>query len=362
MKSPRTRQVAGAFAATLLLATAFAGSGQARSAVRPDNSERPRLSGTFVDGAVVSTDNGRWRNSPTSFRYQWLQCDRNGGSCFDITGQTTPQYQLRSTDVGHRLRSRVTACNDDGCSAADSAASPIVSARAAPASTKAPTVTGAAVVGQTLRTDNGEWTNGVTDFDYQWQRCDRNGASCANIGGATRETYRVSGGDVGFRLRSAVNAENNRGSATAVSAPTAIVQPPLPGGAIKLPSGETSIPVTSVASPERLIASGVQFEPAVIRSRSEPLIGRFRVTDTRGYVVRDALVYAIGVPANRVSLESERPTDVNGWATFTYQPLRGMPTARGATVVFFVRTRKPGDDLLAGVSNRRLVSVRVVAG
>ena len=58
----------------------------------------------------------------------------------EIAGQTGAQYQVRAADVGRRLRSQVTACNSDGCSAALSAASPIVSARAAPQNTRAPTV------------------------------------------------------------------------------------------------------------------------------------------------------------------------------------------------------------------------------
>jgi len=37
----------------------------------------------------------------------------------------------------------------------------------------------------------------------------------------------------------------------------------------------------------------------------------------------------------------------------------GQPIARGAQITFFVRARKPGEDLLAGISSRRLVSLRV---
>jgi hypothetical protein len=51
-------------------------------------------------------------------------------------------------------------------------------------------------------------------------------------------------------------------------------------------------------------------------------------------------------------------TGTDGWATITLLPTRLMPLHRAA-VVFFVRARKPGDNLLAGVSTRRLVQVRV---
>jgi hypothetical protein len=59
-----------------------------------------------------------------------------------------------------------------------------------------------------------------------------------------------------------------------------------------------------------------------------------------------------------VSLSGEAVTGQDGWATITYQILPRQPIARGVQITFFVRARKPGDDLLAGVSSRRLVSLR----
>jgi len=38
-----------------------------------------------------------------------------------------------------------------------------------------------------------------------------------------------------------------------------------------------------------------------------------------------------------------------------------MPLAKGGALVIFVRARKPGENLLAGVSTRRLVQVRIKA-
>jgi hypothetical protein len=51
-------------------------------------------------------------------------------------------------------------------------------------------------------------------------------------------------------------------------------------------------------------------------------------------------------------------TGPDGWATIQFFPTRLMPLHRAA-VVFFVRARKPGDNLLAGVTARRLVQVRI---
>jgi hypothetical protein len=50
----------------------------------------------------------------------------------------------------------------------------------------------------------------------------------------------------------------------------------------------------------------------------------------------------------------ETPTDGTGWATIQIRPTRNLPLRRG-DLVMFVRARKPGDSLLAGVSTRRLV-------
>ena len=50
-----------------------------------------------------------------------------------------------------------------------------------------------------------------------------------------------------------------------------------------------------MALPERLNIARVEFQPSVLRSRA-PFTGRFRIMDTRGYAVRDALVYVVGVP------------------------------------------------------------------
>lgn len=78
-----------------------------------------------------------------------------------------------------------------------------------------------------------------------------------------------------------------------------------------------------------------------------------------GQLAFGALVYAIAVPANRVTNASEVTTDSSGWATMTFRPLKGLPMKSGAQLTFFVRARKSGENPLAGVSSRRLVSVRV---
>ena len=225
-----------------------------------------------------------------------------------------------------------------------------------------PSVTGTAQVGGTLTAQNGDWAGTQPlSYAYQWRRCGRGGASCVNVPGATAQTYTLVSADRGHRMRVHVTASNSAGSSSAVSRPTAVVRaasPSGPSGQIKLPDGKVSIPVTAVASPERLIVSGVAFTPSVVRSRS-PFTARFRATDTRGFVVRGALVYMIGLPYGRIANVPEQETSTDGWVTFQVQPTARLPLVDGGALVVFVRARKPGDNVLAGVSTRRLVQVRL---
>jgi hypothetical protein len=91
-----------------------------------------------------------------------------------------------------------------------------------PASTAPPTIAGTPQQGQTLTASPGTWDNGPTPA-YQWQRCDAAGAACADVAGATAQTYVVPSTDVGATLRVNVTATNRFGTATAQSAQTAVV-------------------------------------------------------------------------------------------------------------------------------------------
>ena len=225
-----------------------------------------------------------------------------------------------------------------------------------PENTEPPAVVGTPQDGELLAAKDGEWTGeDPTAFSYQWQSCDAAGANCASINGATAKIYRVATADVGKRVRVQVIAKNSTGSSTAMTQPTAAVA--RPAGATQVADGRYSIPATSVKEPYRLIISGVQFAPTVLRSRQE-FTGRFRVTDTRGYVVRDAIVLVTGVPLGWINQPQEVKTTVDGLATLQLQPTTRLRLVRGGSMVMFIRARKEGDNLLAGISSRRLVRVR----
>src|SRR6266511_3913907 len=124
-----------------------------------------------------------------------------------------------------------------------------------PAITAPPLIGGSAQVGSTLVATTGSWRGDTPiRFALQWRRCTKAGDGCGNIKRSEEETYTLRNADAGHRLRVVVTATNAAGSSSAPSAATdVVVRPPtLPQGAIKLPSGEISIPVSSVF-PARLV-------------------------------------------------------------------------------------------------------------
>jgi hypothetical protein len=228
-----------------------------------------------------------------------------------------------------------------------------------------PGITGTPREGDSLTATEGTWEDGESlTYAYQWQRCDAAGANCADItGGATTKSYQAQAADVGKTLRVQIAATDKDGSSQAVSAITRDIvargaDPTVrPAGAQRLQDGTYSIPASSVSLPERLNIATVQFQPQPLRSRT-PFTGRFRVMDTRGYAVRDALVYVVGVPFSRINQPAEVKTGVDGWATIQMTPTARLTLRNGYFLTMFVRARKEGGDLLAGVSTRRLVSLR----
>lgn len=329
----------------------------------PSNTAKPSVSGTVAVGSTLTATSGSWTGTPSTFTftYQWQRCP-SSGSCSSITSATANTYVISSSDAGSKLRVAVTAANRAGSSSAESDQTGTVpggTTVTAPKNTSLPTISGTASSGQTLAASTGGWTGSSLSFAYQWQRCNTNGNGCSPVAGATKSQYTLGSSDVDRRMRVRVDASNSAGSASATSDPTAVVGASGPSGAITLPNGEISVPVTSVSLPERLIVSGVQFSPTRITSRTNPVTARFRVTDTRRYAVRGALVYLIGLPYGRITQPAEAQTAEDGWATLTLQPTARMPLAKGSALVLFVRARKAGDNLLAGVSSRRLVQITV---
>jgi hypothetical protein len=153
--------------------------------------------------------------------------------------------------------------------------------------------------------------------------------------------------------------EDNLGSLTVTASIGTTTVPVGPAGAIRLPDGRISIPVTSVSLPDHLVISRIQFTPNPVRSRTA-IEARFRVVDSRGYVVRNALVRAVALPYGWTRKTPEVTTGSDGYAYLSIRPTRKMPVSNDHALVLFVRARKQGDSVLGGVSTRRLVQVPLV--
>lgn len=176
--------------------------------VAPSNVTAPVISGSTSLGSVLSTTNGTWSGVPATFSYTY-QWKRNGSP---IGGATASTYTTVVADSTANITCDVTA--DNGVAPTATAGSnTLTMANYTPANTVPPSVTGTAVVGQTLSTTNGTWTNSPSSFTYQWYR----GATL--ISGATSSTYTLVQADAGntSNIKCVVTATNSAGSVNADS-------------------------------------------------------------------------------------------------------------------------------------------------
>jgi len=76
----------------------------------PVNTTPPAVTpaGTAVNGAVLTTTNGTWTNTPTSYVRQW---ERDG---LPIGGQTATTYTTTISDQGHNVGCQIYGVNAGG--------------------------------------------------------------------------------------------------------------------------------------------------------------------------------------------------------------------------------------------------------
>jgi len=233
-----------------------------------------------------------------------------------------------------------------------------------PPNTQPPTIAGTPQEGQTLTASPGTWGGSGLKFTYQWQRCDQNGGSCADVSSATATTYRLQHVDAGNTLRISVTATDSSGaSASAVSVPTAVIAALPQASVTGCPAGKGTAAVAQLTSPARLNIDRFSVTPHPIQANTTNVVATLHVSDTCNQSVSGALVYVTPVPYNQFSIPREQATDANGNVTLQLNRQTGFPAAnRQQLLVLFARARKPGDPVLAGVSTRRLISTPVQLG
>jgi hypothetical protein len=358
----RTLVLLAAIALTLVAATQVA----ARANAGPTNTEDPVISGPATVGGKLTSTKGVWSGSGITYKVQWLRCkaepasDSSASTCSAISGATTPEYLIVSDDLGKRLRSRVSASTKGGTTQATSEPTSVVTTEGGkPANSTTPSVSGSALVGSALTGSPGKWVGDQPiTYSYSWLRCDKDGNSCKAISGAAKTSYKIVEADTDKTLRFRVVAKNARGKGDAFSNQTDVVQDAGggTGGVITLPNGEKSVDVKDVPKGERLIVDKVSFDPNPLTSPTAPILVRIKVKDTRGYVVRNAIVFIRSTPLLTTGGDNS-PTATDGWVAYQLVPRTPLELRTGFSIQFFAKAYRKGDDTLAGISGTRLVQV-----
>lgn len=166
-------------------------------------------------GSVLQASNGSWTGAPTTYTYQWQDCNSAASSCANASAPSTSQtYTIKSADVGFYMRVGETASNATGASAvAYSTVTPIVttSSSGLPVLTTAPTLSGSAVEGSTITLVPGTFSNETTQ-DGTWEDCpSASSTTCTSITN-TGNTWVTISADVGKYVRLEETATNANGN------------------------------------------------------------------------------------------------------------------------------------------------------
>jgi alpha-tubulin suppressor-like RCC1 family protein len=141
----------------------------------PVNTVAPTVSGEARIGSEMTLSIGTWTESPTSYAYQWFQCDEattvssiEPDVCYAIDGATSWRYEVDVADAWMFLVAEVTARNALGSAVKYSASSEEIDGSVL----NAPTISGTPVVGATLSIE--AWWSEVPapSVSAEWFACD----------------------------------------------------------------------------------------------------------------------------------------------------------------------------------------------
>jgi surface antigen len=157
------------------------------------NTREPAVVGTAQVGVELSADQGAW-TPKASIAYQWVV----DGT--EVPGATSSTFTPRPQDVAKPVRVEILASRPGYLTAL------VASPATAPAlhgvfhSTRAPEVTGTAMVGHTLHSSSGSWSLDAVTLSFQWY------AGSQKIAGATSAAYQPTPADAGLPLHVVVTA------------------------------------------------------------------------------------------------------------------------------------------------------------
>jgi alpha-tubulin suppressor-like RCC1 family protein len=215
-----------------------AGSGEATSAesaavagIGPKNETLPTISGSPVEGQLLTLSPGTWAGTPPlTFKYEWERCPPEK-SCIPIEGATSLTYRVQEADVSYELRAKVTVTNKisvekegkleekEEKEVKKTAQTAVVTA-GPPSIIGLPSITGDLRQGHTLTAHRGEWHGHPTiSYSEHWESCNAS-HECTTASGST---YALGAGDVGNTIKLSITATNEYGSTTAKSVSTPAV-------------------------------------------------------------------------------------------------------------------------------------------
>ncbi len=186
----------------------------------PVATKQPPLSGEPIVGQGLKVEAASWSPTPASVTYAWLRCNANGRLCSPIAGESTDSYSVDADDVGHVLLAAVSASKQTVLSLSAG----VVRTAPGPVATIRPVVTGTLQQGSRLTGTAGTWGgSGTITYAYQWYRCDRNGAHCSSVHGATKGSYTLVASDVGKTIGLTVRATDSTGTTPAYASLAGLV-------------------------------------------------------------------------------------------------------------------------------------------
>jgi hypothetical protein len=311
----------------------------------PVNSVLPAITGTAQEGETLSGSNGTWSNSPTGYAYRWL------ANSVAIGGATASTFLLTSTQIGATITFEVTASNAGGSGTPATSSATGAVLPAVPVNTVVPAITGTAQVGETLSGSDGTWTNTPTSYAYEWL------ANGTPIGGATANTFLLTGAQLGEVITFQVTASNAGGSgspatSTATSAVTAPLNPLATdwstrvvanGGAV--PSGATVLAISDFSdaldaasltskmtavncfAPDSIIAA---LTPLIVGPGNDPWINHNNEFNAGDLTVNGL----VGDGATKWLLTGVHPSSISG-----------QPNSGGYTIYFYTCPSEASTDL-----------------
>ena len=222
----------------------------------------PVITGTAQVGETLTADTSGISDEDgldnATFTYQWLSSRDT-----EIDGATSSTYTIGADDEGKTIKVRVTFTDDEGnAETLTSAATGAVAPRPNSPATGAPTISGAAQVGETLAAS----TSGIADadglsgatFSYQWL-----GSRDTEIQGATNATYTLVTADEDKAIKVRVSFTDDAGNEEALtSEPTDAVSaaPPPPPDNVRAATQESGAVELNWHAPDDATVTGYRID------------------------------------------------------------------------------------------------------